>query len=135
MVDVALLLLRALLALVFVSHGAQKLFTGIGGSSPAHEASRFERAGIRPSREMALLTGVLQLGAGVLMLVGLLTPLAALVLGTTMVVAALRAHDGRGFFIQNGGYEYNLSLVAVSLAVILAGAGSYSLDAALGLFW
>lgn len=135
MVDLALLMLRALLALVFVSHGVQKLVPGIGGSSPEHEAARFEKAGIRPAREMALLTGVLQAGSGVLLLVGLLTPLAAFVLGATMVVAALRAHDGRGFFIQNGGYEYNLALVVVSLALILAGAGSYSLDAALGLFW
>lgn len=135
MVDLALFLLRMLLAAVFVSHGAQKLVPGIGGSSPAREARRFERAGIQPAREMALLAGVLQLGAGVLMLVGFLTPLAALVLGTTMVVAALSAHDGRGFFIQNGGYEYNVVLAVVSLALILAGAGSHSLDAALGLFW
>jgi putative oxidoreductase len=52
-----------------------------------------------------------------------------------MVVAALRAHDGQGFFIQNGGYGYKVTLEVVSLALILAGAGSYSLDAALGLFW
>jgi putative oxidoreductase len=123
------------LALIFVSHGVQKLVPGIGGSSPEHEARRFEQAGIRPPREMALLTGVLQLGAGVLVLVGLLTPIAAFALGVMMTVAALRAHDGRGFFIQNGGYEYNLALVVVSLALILAGAGSYSLDAAFGLFW
>jgi len=134
-VDLALLLLRVLLALVFVLHGAQKLVPGIGGSSPEHEARRFEQAGIRPPREMALLVGVLQLGAGVLVLVGLLTPLAAFALGVMMAVAALRAHDGRGFFIQNGGYEYNVALVAVSLALMLAGAGSYSLDAVLGLFW
>jgi putative oxidoreductase len=78
---------------------------------------------------------LLQLGAGALVLVGFLTPLAALALGGTMVVAALRAHDGQGFFIQNGGYEYKVTLEVVSLALILAGAGSYSLDAALGLFW
>ncbi len=135
MVDLALFLLRALLALIFVSHGAQKLVPGIGGSSPEHEAARFEKAGIRPAREMALLTGVLQLGAGVLVLVGLLTPIAAFALGVMMMVAAFRAHDGRGFFIQNGGYEYNLALVVVSLALILTGAGSFSLDAALGWFW
>lgn len=135
MVDLALLLLRVLLAVIFVLHGVQKLFTGIGGSSPEIEARRFEEAGIHPAREMALLTGVLQLGAGSFVGLGLLTPLAALALGVMMTVAALRAHDGRGFFIQNGGYEYNLALVAVSLALILAGAGSYSLDAALGIFW
>lgn len=135
MVDLALLLLRGLLALVFVLHGAQKLVPGIGGSSPEREARRFEAVGMRPARELALFTGVLQLGAGALVLVGFLTPLAALALGGTMVVATLRAHDGRGFFIQNGGYEYNVTLAVVSLALILAGAGSYSLDAALGLFW
>lgn len=135
MVDLALLLLRGLLALVFVLHGAQKLLPGIGGSRPEREARRFEAAGIRPARELALFTGLLQLGAGALVLVGFLTPLAALALGGTMVVAALRAHDGQGFFIQNGGYEYKVTLEVVSLALILAGAGSYSLDAALGLFW
>lgn len=135
MVDLALSLLRGLLALVFVLHGAQKLLPGIGGSSPEREVRRFEAAGMRPARELALFTGLLQPGAGALVLVGFLTPLAALALGGTMVVAALRAHDGRGFFIQNGGYEYNVTLAVVSLALILAGAGSYSLDAALGLFW
>ena len=135
MVDLALLLLRAMLAVIFVSHGAQKLVPGIGGSSPEHEARRFESAGLRPARELALLTGVLQLGAGLFVGLGLLTPLAALALAVMMSVAALKAHDGRGFFIQNGGYEYNLALVAVSLALIFAGAGAYSLDAALGLFW
>jgi putative oxidoreductase len=80
-VDLALLLLRGLLALVFVLHGAQKLLPGIGGSSPEREARRFEAAGIRPARELALFTGLLQLGAGALVLVGFLTPLAALALG------------------------------------------------------
>lgn len=135
MVEVALLLLRAMLAVIFISHGAQKLVPGVGGSSPEREARRFENAGLRPARELAMLTGVLQLGAGALVGVGLLTPLAALALAVMMTVAALKAHDGRGFFIQNGGYEYNLALVAVSLALILSGAGAYSLDAALGLFW
>lgn len=83
MVDLALLLLRGLLALVFVLHGAQKLLPGVGGSSPEREARRSERAGIRPAREMALLTGVLQLGAGALVLAGFMTPLAALALGAS----------------------------------------------------
>lgn len=135
MVDLALLLLRAMLAVVFVSHGAQKLLPGIGGSSPEHEARRFQNAGLRPARELALLTGVLQLGAGALVGVGLFTPLAARAIAVMMAVAALKAHDGRGFFIQNGGYEYNVVLVVVSLALVLAGAGSYSLDGVLGLFW
>lgn len=135
MVDVALLLLRVMLAVIFVSHGAQKLLPGIGGSSPEYEASRFESAGLRPARELALFTGVLQLGAGIFVGAGLLTPLAALALAAMMAIAALKAHDGRGFFIQNGGYEYNLALVVVSLALVLAGAGAYSLDGALGWFW
>lgn len=96
----------------------------MGGSSPEHEVRRFERAGIRPAREMALLTGALQVGAGALALVGFLTPVAALVLGGMMMVAALRAHDGRGFFVQNGGYEYNVALAVMSLALMLAGAGA-----------
>lgn len=59
-----MLLLRALLALVFVAHGVQKLVPGVGGLSPGHEARRFERASIWPAREMTLLTGVLQVSVG-----------------------------------------------------------------------
>lgn len=133
--DLALLLIRAMLAVIFVAHGAQKLLPNVGGSSPEYEVRRFESAGLRPARELALLTGVLQLGAGAFVGLGFLTPLAALALAAMMAVAALKAHDGRGFFIQNGGYEYNLALVVISVALTLAGAGAYSLDAALGIFW
>lgn len=131
MVDVSLLLLRALLAVVFVAHGVQKLPGPLGGSSPAEEGRRFEKARLRPGRPLALLAGVGQVTSGLLVLVGFLTPLAALFLGLTMVVAALKAHPGRGFFIQNGGYEYNVTLAVVCLALILSGAGAYSLDAAI----
>ena len=62
---------------------------------------------------------------------GFLTPLAALALIGVMIVAVLTVHLKNGFFNTNGGYEFNLVLVAVAVALILIGSGAYGLDAAL----
>ncbi|CAA9428066.1 MAG: hypothetical protein AVDCRST_MAG37-387 [uncultured Rubrobacteraceae bacterium] len=61
-----------------------------------------------------------------------MTPLAAAALIVTMVVAALTVHIKNGFFAQTGGYEFNLALIGMALTLLLAWAGAFSLDAALG---
>ena len=50
-----------------------------------------------------------------------------------MVVAIAKVHGAKGFFVQNGGYEYNLVLIVAALAVAAMGPGRYSLDHLLGL--
>ena len=50
-----------------------------------------------------------------------------------MAVAIAKVHGPKGFFVQNGGYEYNLVLVIAALAVVALGPGAYSLDHVLGL--
>jgi len=72
-------------------------------------------------------------GAGFLFLLGLLTPLAGLLVVATMAVAIAKVHGPKGFFVQNGGYEYNLVLSVAALAVAAMGPGRYSLDYLLGL--
>ena len=69
-----------------------------------------------------------ELGAGLLLVLGLLTPLAAAVLIGDMLVAIFKVHAARGLWSQNGGFEYNLVLVALLLAVGLIGPGLYSMD-------
>jgi putative oxidoreductase len=84
---------------------------------------------------MAILAGLAEFVGGILVIVGFLTPLAALALIVVMIVAVLAVHLKNGFFNTNGGYEFNLALVGMTLTLLIAGAGAYSLDNVLGIFW
>jgi putative oxidoreductase len=83
----------------------------------------------------ALISGIAEFGGGLLMLTGLLTPVAALAIVGMMIGAIALVTGGKGFFIQNEGYEYNLVLIAAAVAVAIAGPGRLSLDYGLGLPW
>ena len=74
-----------------------------------------------------------ELVAGALFVLGFATPLAALLVLGTMAVAIAKVHGPKGFFIQNGGFEYNLVLIIAALAVSALGPGAFSLDHLLGL--
>lgn len=71
----------------------------------------------------AVLTGIVEFGGGLLLLAGLLTPLAGLGIVGTMVIAIALVHGGNGFFVSKGGFEYNLSLIGIALALTIAGPG------------
>lgn len=135
MEDAALLVLRLALGGVFVAHGAQKLFGSFGGAGIEGTTGFHEQLGIKPARPMAVLAGLTEFLGGILVVAGFLTPLAALALIGVMAVAVLTVNLKNGFFAANGGYEYNLVLAAVALALVLAGGGAYGLDAALGVLW
>ena len=130
-VNVALLVLRVVLGGVFVAHGAQKLFGWFGGQGLKGTADFFDQIGLKPGSVMAPLAGAVEFGGGLLVLAGLLTRLGAVGLAGTMVVAIAKVHGKNGFFAQNGGYEYNLSILGMAAALVLAGAGEYSVDDAL----
>ncbi len=135
MEDVALLVLRLVLGGVFVAHGAQKLFGSFGGPGIEGTTEFHEQLGIEPARPMAVLAGLTEFLGGILVVAGFLTPLAALALIGVMAVAVLTVKLKNGFFAANGGYEYNLVLAAIALALVLAGGGAYGLDAAFGILW
>ncbi|MCU1692869.1 MAG: DoxX family protein [Frankiales bacterium] len=129
-VDGAALLLRVFLGVMLLVHGLNKT-SGPGGLSGT--AGWFESLGLRPGMLHARAAAANEIGAGVLLTLGLLTPLAVAAFVGLMLVAALTDHRGKGFFIFKGGWEY-VGLVAVgALAVALLGPGSVSLDAALDL--
>jgi uncharacterized membrane protein YphA (DoxX/SURF4 family) len=87
------------------------------------------QAGLSSAYRLAELVG------GILVIVGFLTPLAALALIVVMSVAVLTVHLKNGYFNTNGGYEFNLALGGLALTLLIAGAGAYSLDSLLGIFW
>ncbi len=131
--DLGLLILRLAVGAVFLAHGAQKAFGAFGGPGLTGMAGYLGSLGLRPAQFWAAMAATGELVAGALLVAGLLTPLAALLVVATMGVAIAKVHGPKGFFIQNGGYEYNLILAVSAIAVALAGPGSWSLDRVLGL--
>jgi putative oxidoreductase len=94
-----------------------------------------ESLGFHPGRRQALVAGLVETGAGVLLALGFLTPIAAAAVLAVMLVAGVSAHAKQGFFLSSGGYEYTLVLGVAGLTVAFTGPGALSVDALLGLSW
>ena len=126
------LLLRATVGGFFIGHGVQKLFGWFGGSGLEGTAEGFEQLGLRPAKANAVAAGLAETGGGALMVVGLETPLAAALLTATMLTAIKTVHFKNGPWAAEGGYEYNVVMIAAALAIADLGPGPLSLDAARG---
>lgn len=124
-------ILRIVAGITFAAHGAQKLFGWFGGHGLAGVAQWMESIGLAPGYLMALAAGSAEFFGGLALIVGLLARPAAAVLAVTMLVAIVTVHLQHGFFMSNNGYEFALALMAMSLAVLVEGAGKLSLDAQL----
>ncbi len=120
----ALGFIRMFVGLVFVLHGAQKLFV----YHYAGVVGMFHQIGIPVPEVSAALAIAAELGGGLLLLAGLYTRLAAIPVAFTMLVAILQVHLHAGFFAQSGGFEYPLTLLVVNIALILGGGGAFALD-------
>lgn len=126
--DFALLIIRLVLGATMIAHG---LNHWIGGGRIAGTAGWFEGLGLRHGRLQAWASVVTEIGAGVLLILGLLTPVACAAVVSVMSVAGILAHRRNGFFVFKDGYEYVLVLGVVALAVAITGPGAASLDEAL----
>lgn len=125
-VSLGLLVLRVILGIVFIAHGGQKIFVfGLDGV-----AGGFAGMGIPGAAFVGPAVALVELLGGIALVAGLLTRLAGLGLAITMLGATVLAHLPAGFFLPNG-YEFTLTLMAASLALMFAGAGQLSVDAAL----
>jgi putative oxidoreductase len=132
---IGLLILRLVVGMTMAAHGSQKLFGWFGGGGIAGTAPFMEQLGFRPGRLHAALAGLSEAGGGLMLALGLFTPLAAAMIVSVMLVATVTVHLAKGFFLQNGGFEYNLTLATGALALAFTGPGAISLDAALGIDW
>ena len=126
--SLAPLILRLVVGVIFVAHGAQKLFGLFGGPGLQAVADMFGQMGFTPGIFWAALVGATEFVGGLGLIAGLLTRWAALGLAITMAVAVVKVHWASGLFAQNGGFEYPLTLLAVSIALLIRGAGPLSLD-------
>jgi len=131
-IDLALLILRVTTGAVFLAHGLNHVF---GGGKIAGTGRWFESLGMRPGWLHAWTASLTEIGAGTLLVAGLLTPVAAAGVIGVMLVAWITNHRGNGFFIfrPGEGWEYVMVLTFVGLALAMLGPGGWSLDRVFGL--
>src|SRR3954471_3550951 len=126
----AVLWLRAVLGATMIVH---RLHHWRGGGRIAGTARWFTGLGLRHGRLQAWLSVVPEVGAGALLVLGLLTPLAGAAVISVMLVAGLLAHRRNGFFVFKDGYEYVLLIAVVCLLLGALGPGHFSVDYAAGI--
>ena len=119
-----LLVLRLVVGATFLLHGIDKL----GDMSGTEQF--FASLDIPAPGLMAPFVAVTETAGGMLLIAGAFTPLVGLALAADMLVAAVTAHLGHGFFVDDGGFELELLLGGASLTFVLAGAGRFSVDRA-----
>lgn len=125
--DHAIALLRVVVGLLFMGHGAQKLFGWFGGHGLSATANWFDSLAMPMPRGLTVFVGLCELFGGLLFALGLLTPLAALAISAVML-GAIAHRWPNGLWVIHNGFEYDLVLLAIAAAVGLAGPGAYALD-------
>lgn len=124
--SLGLLLLRIVVGAIFAAHGAQKIFEftipGTIGS--------FADMGVPLPEIAAPAVAFIELGGGILLILGLFTRVAGILLAGDMIVALVTVHLPAGLWVGEGGYEFVAVLGAAALALALTGAGRISLDGA-----
>jgi len=129
-VVVALLLVRVVIGVTMMAHGYNHWR---GGGKIAGTGRWFSGLGLRYGVLQAWMSVVTELGAGLLLVAGLFTPLACAAVISVMLVAGLLAHRKNGFFVFKDGYEYVLMIAVACLALATLGPGRFSLDNAFGI--
>lgn len=131
--ELGLLVLRIVVGGLFVGHGAQKLFGWFGGHGPEGTADFFRSLGYQRPDTSARMAGAAEFGGGILLVLGLLTPLAAAAIIGVMLNAAVAAHLSNGLWNSQGGFELPLVLATAAGALAITGPGAAALDPALGI--
>jgi len=126
MVDVAILALRLCLAIVFIGHGLQASFGLFAGPGIHGFSQMLAGLGFKPALAWAYIGACSELAGGVCLLVGFGTRIAAALLLVFIMVAAASVHVSKGFFIQEGGFEYNFVIACVCLSLMMLGSGKYA---------
>jgi putative oxidoreductase len=127
-----ILLVRVVLGLTMAGHGAQKVFGWWGGPGLRGTAGWLGSMRFRLPLAFAALVAVAELGGGLLLALGFLTPLGSVAVASAMLVAIALVHWSKGFWSGNGGFEFNLLILAAAVALAAIGGGRFSLDDAFG---
>ncbi|MFE5699515.1 DoxX family protein [Rhodococcus koreensis] len=129
-VSAGILLLRVVVGFVIAAHGYNKFF---GGGRIPGTAGWFDSIGMRPGLLHARLAATTEIGSGILLAMGLLTPFAGAAIVALMLVAGYTVHRGSGFFVNANGWEYNVVLAVAGVSVSITGAARWSIDNLVGI--
>ncbi|HWS31635.1 MAG TPA: DoxX family protein [Actinoplanes sp.] len=122
--DVALLIARVVVGIVFIAHGWQKFNEwGLDGTSAA-----FGQMGVPLPTVSAWFAAIVELAGGVALVAGIAVPVVSLLLIVNMLGAFLIVHMSNGIFVDNGGFELVATLGAAALIFAVLGAGRFSVD-------
>jgi putative oxidoreductase len=141
-VSYGIFLLHVVLGLTVAAHGARKLFRVCGGDGLASTREAFAQLGFRAPALITPVAAVAEVSSGLMLAVGLLTPVATLVIAVVMLNAIVTAHWRNGFWSFRNGYEYPFVLWSAAVALGATGGMRFSLDRVLtwddnisGLWW
>jgi putative oxidoreductase len=118
--DAGLLIVRVVLGIIMLYHGWPKI-TNLGGTIEG-----FTGMGIPLPALAAVFSTVAEVGGGLLLLLGVLTDVAGLLVAIDMLGAITFVHAKNGFAVSDGGFEWPMALLAMGLGIALAGPGRYS---------
>jgi putative oxidoreductase len=118
-VDIALLIVRVVVGVIFAAHGAQKVFGAFDGPGLAGV--------VEMMGPIAYPVAIGEFFGGVGLIVGFLTRFSAASLIVIMLGAIGMVHGKNGFFMSNNGFEYNLALIGLLAAILIAGPGRFSI--------
>lgn len=134
------LLLRLVIGGIFIGHGLQKLTGAFGGGGLAGTEKMMAATRMYPVGPNALAAALAETVGGAAIVAGAGMPAATAAVTSAMATAVRKVHRKNGFWNSDGGYEYNLALVAATTALTIDGPGPLSVDALVGkhrwgVFW
>lgn len=127
--------LRVIVGVIFLAHGAQKLLGIWGGGGIEGTTAFFSQLGLSPAMPLAMLVGAVELFGGLMLMLGAFTVPVSIALAINMLVAIWKVHLPQGFFLNwaaapgaGFGYEFTLALLGALISLMLTGAGALSID-------
>lgn len=130
--DQILLILRILLGITLFLHGAQKVFGWFGGSGLKGWTEYVSSLNIPLTKQkfpswIGPVSALVEMLTGITIALGVFTKISSVLAAVFLIFAIVLVHLNKGFFNQNGGYEYALNLLVLSGILFLSGGGKYTL--------
>jgi len=124
--DFSMFVLRVVLGVIFIAHGAQKLFGMFGGIGIEGTTKMMEGLGFAYPHVSAIVWSGIEFIGGVFLVFGVMARYAASLVAIVMLVSIWKINLAYGFFIENGGFEYNLLIIGACVPLVCIGGGSWS---------